>query len=85
MTRYGQRAIRPGNTLTWEYWSVTREKNPSALGVTEHFETEAAALDCIRGLKAIGTTGRFGVRHHLTVEHSDPVEWLEEDLRKSES
>ena len=82
MTLYGNQSIRPGHAATWETWVVVRKND-----LPEHlkhsggdFATRREALDEIRRLKAAGTPGVFGIRHEMTVKHSDPAEWLEEAL-----
>jgi hypothetical protein len=81
VTHYTRRSLSPGNTVTWQYWMVHRGNG--TLGAPQSFESEAAALECVAGHKAMGTPGKFGISHHLVIEHASPVEWLEETLRKA--
>ena len=82
MTLHGNQSIRPGTTITWETWVVVRKNDlPERLKHAEgDFGTYDEALERARHLKAIGTPGTLGIRHEMTVTHSDPVEWLEETL-----
>ena len=82
MTHFDRRSLSPGRTVTWEHWLVHRENG--TLAEPQSFDAEAGALECVRKHKSMGTPGKFGISHHLVIEHSGPVEWLEEALRKIE-
>ena len=74
--------IRPGHTTTWETWVVVRKNDlPERLKHSHgDYGTREEALGEVRRLRAAGTPGTFGIRHEMTVKHSDPAEWLEEAL-----
>lgn len=75
-------SIRPGNTITWETWTVVRKTDlPDRLKHSEgDYGTHGEAMERVRHLKSAGTPGLFGIRHEMTVKHTDPAEWLEEAL-----
>ena len=81
MTRFDRRSLRPGRTITWEYWLLHREDG--TLAEPRSLESEGEALECAAGHKAAGMPGKLGISHHLVTEHAGPVEWLEGTLRKS--